>query len=418
VRRAKWVLVSALWALAVAAAPVGAGATETGQVLAWGAAIDGGSTCSTTGCQALPEPVTGFPSGPNVIDAGNTFSLAIAAGTVYAWGQNTEGQLGDGSVAASETPVAVLNVTRATGLADGEDFALALDATGQVWQWGNVPANGTDVLVPQVVTGLSNVVQVAAGGEHAMALEANGTVWAWGSGQDGELGTGTSRTSTPVEIPGLSGVKAISAGNLFGCAVLGTGTVDCWGNDAFGQLGTGNYTQQDLPTPVVGLTTVVAISAGGDNSLDGHTLALDAKGRVWAWGAGARGQLGQGNRTGSTVPLLVMGLPRVHRISAGGEHSMALDNQGHVFCWGSNDSGQIGNGGYPDALLPVQVTSGAIAIDAGSKHSLALLPLTLGARGANPGPNEAIRPAVPPAHSGRSVTASSSPTASASVNGS
>jgi hypothetical protein len=141
-----------------------------------------------------------------------------------------------------------------------------------------------------------------------------------------------------------------------------------------GQCGCGSTAAQIAsPTRVAqGTTLYTRIDQGGNLTNDGHELALDATGAVWAWGDNARGQLGIGTQVNSNIPVVVTGLPTgMVAARVGGEHSLALDSAGNVWAWGANQYGQVGNGTTANVLLPVEVLSGITQISAGSFHSLA-----------------------------------------------
>jgi alpha-tubulin suppressor-like RCC1 family protein len=145
-----------------------------------------------------------------------------------------------------------------------------------------------------------------------------------------------------------------------------------WGNNKQGECGCGS-TMGGVDTPSAveqGGVLFSFIDQGGDIGNNGHTLALTATGAVYAWGTGTNGQLGQGNTTNSSVPVLVPGLPVITDVRAGGVHSTALDAGGNVWAWGGNADGQVGNGTLTDVLTPVDVESGIGMISAGDVHSL------------------------------------------------
>jgi hypothetical protein len=286
------------------------------------------------------------------------------------WGDNTAGELGDGTAEQSEVPVGVANVRGVRALSAGNRFTLALLADGTVMAWGNNidgqlgDGSETDSDVPVKVGGLSGVTAVAAGGEHSLALLADGTVMAWGDNQFGQLGIGTTTSSdVPVAVPGLTGVRGVSAGALHSLAVLGNGTVRAWGYGLDGQLGNGTLENSDVPVTVHRLAQARAVAAGGEFS-----LALLGDGTVEAWGNGELGQLGVGKVADSTVPVKVHKLTGVATISAGYESGLALESTGTALAWGADGLGQT-----PDEA-PVRVPVGPAAdVAAGGTFELVLL---------------------------------------------
>jgi alpha-tubulin suppressor-like RCC1 family protein len=359
--------------------PVIAQGESSNQIYDWGNTSKGGPQCKGALCYAAPQPVSGL-SNVVAIDAGNSFNLAILSdGSVMAWGQNQDGQLGNGTTSQGFTPPGpVIGLSNVVQTVDGNNDALALLSNGTVMAWGNNQSgqlgNGTkqNASVPEPVPGLSGVVELAAGGNHAYALLSNGTIMAWGAGSYGQLGDhSTKNRTTPVMVSGISTAVAVTSGNLFGGALLSDGTVLSWGYNAFGQLGNGTTQNSTVPVPVMGLTGVTELSYGGNVLTNGHSMALLTDGTVETWGCNTNGQLGNGTEVNSSVPVPVAGLSMVTDIEAGGAHSMALLADGTVMTWGSNQQGQLGNMTLQQGATPMPVMMNAVMISAGSEHSLA-----------------------------------------------
>jgi hypothetical protein len=346
---------------------------------------DSGPQSSTT-----PVPVSGL-SGVTAISAqgiggvGPGFACAVlSSGSVECWGDNSEGELGDGTstgpqtcpdgYACSTTPVAVSGLSGATAISAGGYFACALlSGTMQCWgyngdgQFGN--GTTTSSSTPVVASSLSGVTAISAGASSACALLSGGTVQCWGNNENGELGNGTTTSSdTPVSVSGLSAVTAISASQYVACALLSGGTVQCWGwNTDYGGLGNGTTTSSSTPVAVSGLSGVTAISVG-----ESSACALLSGGTVKCWGYNGSGQLGDGTTTGpetcslsvgivetfpcATTPVAVSGLSGVTAISVGNGFACALLSSSTVECWGDNGSGQLGNGTTTSSSTPVPVT--------------------------------------------------------------
>ncbi|MCX6381662.1 MAG: Ig-like domain repeat protein [Armatimonadetes bacterium] len=255
---------------------------------------------------------------------------------------------------------------------------LALKSDGTVWAWGwNAygqlgDGTATDSFTPVQVSALTGVTQIAGGYLHSLALKSDGTVWVWGFNNSGQLGDGTTVDSAvPVQVSGLTGVTQVSAGSFHSLAVKTDGTVFAWGNNNYGQLGDGTNTNRLTPVQVTGLTGVTQVSGGGY-----HSLALKSDGTVWAWGRNDFGKLGDGTNTDKNAPVQVTGLTGVTQVAGGYLHSLALKSDGTVFAWGYNNSGQLGDGTTTTRLTPVQVSglTGIAQVAAGSFHSLALIP--------------------------------------------
>ncbi len=338
----------------------GASAASPG-VAGWGQNSSGQLGDGTTENSPAPILVNGLTEVLSVA-AGSNHSLALLSnGTVMAWGANTAGQLGDGNNTASSVPVPVSGLSNVTAIAAGGEFSLALLSNGHVMAWGqgeegklgDGSINNSNV--PVEVTGLSEVTAISAGGKHALALQ-SGRVKAWGSNKKGQLGNGevNNGEETPVEVKELGGVTAIAAGGFHSMALLSNGTVEAWGAGKQGQLGNGTEVETaDQPVAVQGLIGVHAIAAG-----ETHSLAALTGGEVYAWGSNKTGELGTGSQIPSNIPVLISGLTEVASLSAGTNTSVALQTSGNVWTWGANGEGQSGTGSEEPVrnLSPVPVT--------------------------------------------------------------
>jgi alpha-tubulin suppressor-like RCC1 family protein len=300
-------------------------------------------------------------------------------GTVWAWGVNDNGELGNGKWVGSPVPVQVIglsNIVAVSGSADVPGFALALDSSGIVWSWGS-GANGQlgrddglyeDENSAAPVLGLSNIVAIAAGGSHSIALKSDGTVWTWGYNYYGELGDGTTgERDYPMPVPSLTNAIAIAAGSYHSGALCADSTVWAWGDNSDGQLGHGAVGNQVSPVLVGGLTNVVALSCG-----DYHSEALLSNGTVMAWGEGDFGELGNGHETNSSIPVAVS-ISNIVAIAAGGFDSLALDVNGVAWGWGDGYDYEMGNGDNNDQYdspICLSNVSNLVAIASGEYSSV------------------------------------------------
>jgi alpha-tubulin suppressor-like RCC1 family protein len=368
-----------------------AATASPGEALAWGNNSAGQLGNGTTGYRndsAVPVSVVGI-SGVAAVAGGGLHSMALVSnGTVMGWGGNAFGQLGDGTRTSSAVPVLVRKMSEATAIAAGAWHSLALLRSQTVMAWGEnefgqlgdgVKGSGTGRKEPVPVTGLSGVKSISAEGQDSLALLSNGTVMGWGNNETGQLGTGTSASSSalPVRIQGLSGAVAISAGRGYNIALLSNGTVMSWGRNGRGQLGNGTTIESATPVAVRGLSGVIAVSAGAS-----HSLALLGNGTVMAWGGNSFGQLGTGNTSGpetcaqapcSRKPVAVSKLAGVTAVSAGYGFSLARLSIGSVTSWGRNNYGQLGNGTTSNTSAPALIAGlrEVAGIAAGDTHSLA-----------------------------------------------
>lgn len=297
----------------------------------------------------------------------NGFSAASVCnnGSVWTWsGDNYNGQLGNGTNVTSATdlyPKAVVNLVGYSEVCVGYKHVLALKNDGTVWAWGDNyygqlgNGNYNDSYAPQQVPGLINIIKVSAGTYYSMALRNDGTVYTWGYNAQGQLGTGSSSydSNTPSVVPSLSGITKIDAGSYAAIALKSDGTVYTWGDNSWGCLGIGNFTSQSTPVIISTLSNVNTIAMGRFNGYAGKN-----DGTFWAWGGNTVGELGIGSTssTAITSPVQVVTLNNVAEISAGVQFFVVLKNDGTV--WGSGDNlfGQLGIGNTTNQSSPVQVS--------------------------------------------------------------
>lgn len=378
---------------ALLAARAGAAAAQS-QVRAWGLNSSGELGDGTTFDSLTPIQVSGLTDVVAVQAASGRFSLALKAdGTVWTWGANYLGQLGNGTNTESYVPVQVIGLMDVVNVSSNTQ-TLAVKSDGTLWAWGDNEAgklgDGTTINrnAPVQVRGpggigyFTGAIAAAAGGSHSLALRADGTVWAWGPNGNGALGNGTTMDSLyPVQVFGLTNIVAIAAGGQHSLALRSDGTVWAWGLNHVGQLGNGTSTfaPNPFPTQVIGLPPMIAIACGDSGAHPsgsaGHSMALAADGHVWTWGNNAAGELGDGTTFGHTVPVLVTGVENVAAIASGGGSSLALKTDGTLWCWGSNDFGQLGDGTTTNRTVPIQVAglTGVGTMSGGRRHTLAVV---------------------------------------------
>ncbi len=362
-------------------------------------------TCDGKPCSRNPVDV-GLSKVAAVATGGAHSCVRLTDGTVWCWGANSFGQLGNGTFAISSPPVKVNKLKNVTAITAGGAHSCALLADGTVWCWGansngqlgpDVTSDGCrnfdiDVIEPCVVNpvpvhSLSNVAAIAAGTDYTCARLTDGTVQCWGANSWGQLGRDTSLgstlTSIPAPVAGLSNVVTIATGGAHSCASLTDGTVKCWGANGGGQLGNTTPTPRFTPVPVSGLSNVAAVAAADFFEGSGHSCALLTDGTVWCWGANGSLQLGDGSITKSTSPITVHNLSNVINIASFGNYTCAILTDTTVKCWGANDQGQLGpnapldpSTGKPfrESLIPVAVgLNDVAAIAAGFDYTCALV---------------------------------------------
>lgn len=292
----------------------------------------------------MPVQVSGL-TGINRVAGGGYHSLALQISTdsIWSWGYGAAGQLGNGGTTDAPTPVSVTGVPPGvTAIAAGFYHSLALTSSGAVWAWGNNDngqlGQGTQCAgnpcvgstIPIQVPGLNSISSIAAGGYFNVAIKNDGTVWAWGDNGHGQLGDGTTtRRLSPIQVPGLTGIVAVSTGLYHTLALRNDGSLWAWGYNAQGQLGDGTFTQRTSPVQIPGAAIWTAAIGTGEY----FSFATRPDGTFWAWGDNSRGELGNGSSCspspcGVPSPAQVSGISKVTEVSGGAHHTVVLSNGG------------------------------------------------------------------------------------------
>lgn len=373
-----------------------------GTVWTWGANWQGqlgdGTTQDRPGLvQVMKDQTTALTDVAAIAGGKNHTLVAKRDGTVWAWGTNWIGELGQnpaetapdfyrpypGQVMVDETTP----LTDVVAVAAGEGFSVALKSDGTVWAWGmnwsgqvgsTRPGwyNPGPVMLDET-TPLTGVIAISCGVDYAVAIKSDGTTWAWGANDYGQLGNGVTWTPrfNPVQVP-MNNLLAISAVGYHTTALKNDGTVWAWGSNDFGELG--DNASGNNWNPVQVLTDAVCVANGAY-----HSAAVKTNGSVWAWGLNGSGQLGIPKATNRYSPLLVMAggslpLADITTVASGGS-MLALKGDGTLWAWGSNAHGEVGDGTLANRPNPVPVIMGASspmngvrAISAGQEHSVAI----------------------------------------------
>jgi alpha-tubulin suppressor-like RCC1 family protein len=310
-------------------------------------------------------PVIAYLTGGKSLSANEVHTLAVTLeGHVYAWGSNGSGQLGDGTSSGQRTtPGIVSGLTDIVAVAAGAGHSLALTSTGQVWAWGRntngqIGDGGTSVrLTPYQVPGLSDVAGIAAGEAFSVAWTTTGAVWVWGANGVGQLGDGTqNERRNPTLLTNIAGVTAVAAGRQHTLAVNSAGALYAWGHNSSGQLGDNTTSFKTAPVLISSLSGVSRVAAGYS-----HSLAVTQSGAVYAWGGNGGYQVGDNTTTNRLAPTLLPNLPVMVDVSGGINHSIALDSSGSLWTWGTNANGQLGNGTATNQTTPAPVSDAGLS---------------------------------------------------------
>jgi alpha-tubulin suppressor-like RCC1 family protein len=320
------------------------------------------------------------------LDLGYEHSCSLTIeGLLYCWGDNYYDQVGVPGEYDYAYPMLVPGLAQLIWISAGLEHTCVVQSGGVAKCWGADGYGalgdglGEDSPTPVEVVNFPNAASISAGSHHTCGLTSSGAAFCWGFNGGGACGNGTfdQYILSPVPVTGLSsGVLTISAGDNFSCAVTGAGAAQCWGANYWGQLGnglSGDNQYQNVPNQVIGLTNGVTSVTTGSM----FACALTSTGGVKCWGYGGDGELGNGSFGNSNVPVNVSGLSSgVVAISAGSYHACALLNTGGVRCWGENSTGQLGNNSTTNSNIPVNVTnlsSGVAAISCGGYFTGALM---------------------------------------------
>ncbi len=319
------------------------------------------------------------------VSSGELHSLAVKTdGTLWAWGEPDFGKLGNGTTTPDiSSPVQIGALTDWASVAGGHDHSLSIKTDNTLWAYGNNfsgplgDGSNTNRSSPVQVGALMDWASVTAGEGFSIAVKTDNTLWAWGFANNGRLGNGTTtpNLSSPVQIGALTDWASASAGESHSISIKTDGTLWAWGDAANGRLGDGTTTAKSSPVQIGSLTDWASVSAGFF-----HSLAIKTDGTLWAWGSASNGKLGNGTTTPNlSSPVQIGTLTDWASVSAGSSHSHAVKTDGTLWAWGDAANGRLGDGTTTAKSSPVQI--GALTnwsgISVGGSHSLALKSETL-----------------------------------------
>jgi len=347
-------------------------ALKTGGTLwCWGYNGNGQLGDNTTTNQSSPSQL-GAGTDWTAVAAGGSHTCALKADTgALCWGYNGQGQLGDGTNTEQHVPTPVQDGADYSAISTGTyaSHNCGIKTDGTLHCWGN---NGSGQLGDGTNLPSSSPLQVgtdtgwaipAAGSNFTCAVYSDQTVWCWGEDSSGQLGDGPA-ILTPRTVAGNLSWSEARPGAYHTCGVATDGTLWCWGYNGSGQIGDGTNSQANDPVQVGTDTDWKQVSAGAN-----HTCAIKTTGTLWCWGNNGSGQLGTGGTTPSKLPLQVGTDTDWKQVSTGASHTCALKGN-NIFCWGYNGNGRLGDGTTTQRTSPTQVgTDTWVAVSAGSSHS-------------------------------------------------
>ena len=335
-------------------------ATLDKKLYMWGVGSTGALGDGTRTSKSSPVQIGALVTW-KAITCGFLVGLAVKKdGTMWTWGYNNTGSLGTGNATNYSSPVQIGALTTwSVNLSCGLSASMAIKTDGTLWGWGyNAQGqlgqgNTTNYSSPVQVGALTTWSKVAMGnqGYHTLAIKTDGTLWSWGMNYQGALGLGnTTYYSSPVQVGALTTWSTVTAGYATTCAIKTDGTMWSWGHNSVGQLGQNNTTAYSSPVQVGALTTWLSVSAG-----QYHMVAVKTDGTLWTWGYNNNGQLGVGNIATYSSTVQVGALTTWSKIGAGAGHCAAIKTDGTLWTWGDNPSGQLGDGTTTDRSSPIQV---------------------------------------------------------------
>ena len=312
---------------------------------------------------------------PSLVD---TFKQA----GLWVWGRNSYGQLGDNSVSNKSSPVqTVSGGTNWKLIVCGSYHTAAIKTDGTLWTWGsnyfgqlgdNSITNRSSPV--QTVSAGTNWKQVAGGLYHTAAIKTDGTLWAWGRNSYGQLGdnTRTSRYSPVQTVSGGTNWKQVSCSEYHTAAIKTDGTLWTWGRNFYGQLGDNSITNRSSPVQTVSGGTNWKLIACGT----GHTAAIKTDGTLWTWGSNSDGQLGDNSVSNRSSPVQTVSAgTNWKQVACGQYHTAAIKTDGTLWTWGRNFYGQLGDNSITNRSSPVQTVSGGTnwkLIACGTGHTAAI----------------------------------------------
>jgi alpha-tubulin suppressor-like RCC1 family protein len=342
--------------------------------------IDQGTMTISDGEYSVLVPIVAIGLYWKKIAAGKLHTLAIKSdGTLWAWGKNDYGQLGNGMTADCPDPVQIGTATNWQDVSAGDYHSIALTTEGALWAWGYNyygqlgSGDYASKTIPEQEGSHGDWTHISAGRYHTAGIKSDGTLWTWGDNHHGQLGNdSTTKSNVPVQENSHGTWAHVSAGASHTMAIKSDDTLWAWGWNFYGQLGDNSTTDRHVPAQENTGSLWCCVNAGS-----GHTAAIKNDGTLWSWGINHRGQLGDGSNVFSkkTPAQESTGSDSWMSISVGNDFTIATQTNGSLWGWGINTYGQIGDGTTKHGLVPHQESwtdSDWDKISAGGNHATAL----------------------------------------------
>jgi alpha-tubulin suppressor-like RCC1 family protein len=347
--------------------------------IAWGCGEDETAPTAVEPSEALASATAALSF--SQVSAGALHTCGIATNQrAYCWGDNSAGELGNGTTTSSNKPVLVAGGLQFVQISAGTEYTCGITTSSFAYCWGSNDnyqlgiGNDGAKLTPTPVAAGRRFSNVRAGFDHTCAVTPFDVGFCWGKNRFGEVGANSTQPSfqTPVRVAGGLQFLRVVAGGHHSCGVTTGNLAYCWGNND-GALGDGTFTGRRKPVPVLGGLKFRLVVAGGGGYLDiqldipedGHTCGVTTDNRGYCWGQDGDGELGAGNigPTFRTTPIAVSGNRSWRQVIAGWVHTCGVTTANVAFCWGNNQYGQNGDGTTTRSLVPVRV-AGSLAFTA------------------------------------------------------
>lgn len=351
---------------------------DDGSLWGWGGNLWGELGNGTVSVKPQPRQISSEPVWRDVSAGASHVVARKDDGTLWSWGGNSKGQLGIGVTGGLESlPKLIEWSFNWLDYSAGGDHVLASKSDGSLWAWGGNQAGQVgdggygNQNAPRWIASATNWNDISAGGNHSVAIRDDGTLWAFGANWSGQLGIGNTGFANPAlnQVGSDSDWHAVTAGGNHTVAIKNDGSLWSWGSNGGGQLGDGTTIDRSAPVRIGSATDWQMVSAGG-----AHTLALKNDGSLWAWGANYYGQLGDGSNVSRTAPVQISS-ETWKFVAAGGVSSIAIKSDGSLWGWGDNWFGQLGDATKLAKIVPTQiaanVTWSSVAVGADSVLAIA-----------------------------------------------